>query len=159
MNESIIYGLFGGVIGSLYMGWICSSKPPQLAVVDMQALISKRSQQLAKVLEPETLAPKALVPETLVSKTRVPSIQVSSARVSSVREAGDRLKEDLKTFAATHNLILLAKGSVVGGDLPDKTAEILAQIDASLIEDTCIEDTRVEDTHAEEGDGMNGLFG
>lgn len=142
MNESIIYGLFGGVIGSLYMGWICSSKPPQLAVVDMQVLISKRSQQLAK----------ALVPETLVSETRASSARVPSTQVSSVREAGDRLKEDLKTFAATHNLILLAKGSVVGGDLPDKTEEILAQMDASLIEDTRIEGTRAKDTRVEEGD-------
>jgi len=130
MNESIIYGLFGGVIGSLYMGWICSSKPPQLAVVDMQVLISKRSQQLAK----------ALVSETRASSARVPSTQVSS-----VREAGDRLKEDLKTFATMHNLILLAKGSVVGSDLPDKTEEILAQMHASSIEDTRIEDPRVEE--------------
>lgn len=147
MNESIIYGLLGGVIGSLYMGWICSSKPPQLAVVDMQVLISKRSQQLAKALAPETLVSKALVPETFVPETRA-----SSAQVSSVREAGDRLKEDLKTFATVHNLILLAKGSVVGGDLPDKTEEILAQMHASLIEDTRIEDTCAEDTRVEEGD-------
>ena len=139
MNESIIYGLLGGVIGSLYMGWICSSKPPQLAVVDMQVLISKRSQQLAKALAPETLVSKTPVPETLMSGTRASSARVPSTQVSSVREAGDRLKEDLKTFAATHNLILLAKGSVVGGDLPDKTEEILAQMHSSLIEDTRVE--------------------
>lgn len=119
MKESIFYGIFGGLIGSIYMGWIFSPKPPQLAVVDMQALVSRRSQQLAKVLVPQTLVPEALIPDTLI-----PEIPASS-----IREAGDRLKEGLKAFAITHNLILLTKGGVVGGNLPDKTEEILALIE------------------------------
>lgn len=124
MKESIIYGLFGGLIGSLYMGWICFPKPLQslhtcLAVVDMQALISKKSQQLAKTIMPETR-----MPGTQASPARVPPASVS------IREAADHLKEDLNAFAATHNLILLAKGAVVAGDIPDKTEEILAMIEA-----------------------------
>ena len=124
MKESLIYGVFGGLIGSLYMGWVCSPKTPCLAVVDIQVLISKKSQQLAKtILSPTRASP------TQVSPAYVSSTQVSSIHPSLIREVGDRLKEDLKAFAATHNLILLAKSAVVGGDLPDKTAQILALIE------------------------------
>ena len=119
MKESLVYGLFGGLIGSLYMGWIYSPKPPSLAVVDMQALISMKSQQLAK-----TLGSGTLVPETHMSKTRV-----SETLLSETQEAGERLKKGLKAFALTHNLILLAKGAIVEGNLPDKTEEILALIE------------------------------
>ena len=119
MKESLIYGIFGGLIGSLYMGWIYSPKPPCFAVVDIQALISKKSQQLAKTL----------VSPTLVYPAHGSPTHVSSAHASLIREVGDRLQEDLKEFSATHNLILLAKSAVVSGDLPDKTAEILALIE------------------------------
>lgn len=118
MKENLIYGLFGGLIGSLYMGWIYSPKPLQshntsFAVVDMQALISKKSQQLAMKLTSEK------------SQTE-PGIPIS--RIS-IQEAANRLKEDLTAFAATHNLILLAKGAVVSGDIPDKTDEILTLLE------------------------------
>jgi hypothetical protein len=46
-----------------------------------------------------------------------------------VREAANRLKEDLKTFAILHNLILVTEGVIVGGDVPDKTDEFLAWLE------------------------------
>lgn len=108
MKECLIYGILGGFIGSLYMGWLVSSKSTpskelNLAIVDMQLLISKKSQQLA-INQPFEK-----------SKNPIP-----------VREAAIQLKDDLNTFAITHNLILLTKGTVVSGDIPDKTEEILA---------------------------------
>ena len=131
MKESLIYGLFGGFIGSLYMAWIYSPPTPKcqhaccrracMAVVDMQALISKKSQQLAAFM-PEKLT------QSQESTTHVPSIRHARLRHNCLRDAKDQLKEGLKAFAITHNLILLAKGAVVEADLPDKTEEILALI-------------------------------
>jgi hypothetical protein len=144
MKENIIYGIFGGLIGSLYMGWIFSPSPPKcqhaccrqacLATVDIQKLVSKKSQQLAATFVPETLASEARMPETRLSEalmleTPPPDTALSETRMRSIQEAGDRLKEGLKAFATTQNLILLAKGTVVEGDLPDKTEEILGLIE------------------------------
>lgn len=117
MKESLIYGLLGGFIGFLYMGWICSSKSSQplsasLAVVDMQLLISKKSQQLAMSQASEKRKPEA--------RELFPLSHLS------IQEAASQLNDDLNAFAATHNLVLLAKGAVVSGDIPDKTQEILA---------------------------------
>ena len=113
MKDCLIYGLLGGFIGSLYMGWICASKSPHpsLAVVDMQALISKKSQQLAmnQNLEKYSSQGRELVPLSHLS----------------IQEVASQLKDDLNAFASTHNLVLLAKGAVVSGDVPDKTQEIL----------------------------------
>lgn len=116
MKECLIYGILGGFIGSFYMEWLLSSKSqpskePSLAVVDMQALISKKSQQLAKGILSNNTAQQ-------IPKNTVP-----------VREAATQLKGDLNTFATNHNLILLSKAAVVGGDIPDKTEEILAMIE------------------------------
>lgn len=107
MKDCFIYGVLGGFIGTLYMGWLVSSKwtqvkEPSLAVVDMKVLISKKSQQVAKNQPPEK------------SNNSLP-----------IREAAAQLKEDLSTFATIHNLILLTKGVVISGDVPDKTEEIL----------------------------------
>lgn len=112
MKECLIYGIFGGFIGSLYMGWLISSKSPNsknpsLAIVDMQALILKKSQQLA----------------TTIMSTNTP--QQTANNIVPVREAATQLKDDLNTFATNHNLILLSKAAVVSGDVPDKTDEIL----------------------------------
>ena len=118
MKDSLIYGILGGLMGSLYMGWICSPKSLQssnasLAVVDMQTLISKKSQQLAMKLTSEAVKAEASDPISHVS----------------IQEAASRLKEDLNTFAVIHNLVLLSKGSVVGGDVPDRTQEVLSMIE------------------------------
>jgi hypothetical protein len=116
MKESLIYGLLGGFIGFLYMGWICYSKSSQpaitsLAVVDMQLLISRKSKQLAMDRSSEKYNPQV---RELFPLSRL-----------SIQEAADHLKDDLNAFAAIHNLVLLAKEAVVSGDIPDKTQEIL----------------------------------
>jgi hypothetical protein len=113
MKEGLVYGIFGGLIGSLYLGWVCSSKSSHssststasLAVVDMQLLVSRKSRQLA-------MGQQAAENPALLSHL-------------SIQEAAISLKDDLDDFAVTHNLVLLAKGSVVGGDVPDKTQEVL----------------------------------
>lgn len=120
MKDGLIYGIFGGLIGSLYMGWICSSKsshphPASLAIVDMQLLVSRKSRQLAMGKAREGYRSQA--------SENFPLSHLS------IREAANHLKDDLNDFAATHNLVLLAKGSVVGGDVPDKTQEVLAMME------------------------------
>jgi hypothetical protein len=115
MKPMIIY-LYLGIFGCFTlsgMAWIFSKvhHQPQLGVVDMQVLIAKHSQHLAK-----------------------PKAGQKSGKVSSyqIQELSDRLKEDLEFFAAKHNLILLAKGSVMGGKLPDYTDEFLPLSDRFL---------------------------
>ena len=104
MKPMVIYlclGIFGCITLS-GMAWVFSKvhHKPERALVDMQALIAQQSQRLAK--------------------TRPGKV---SAR--QVQEVSDRIKEILEIFAAKHNLILLAKGGVMGGALPDHTFEIL----------------------------------
>jgi hypothetical protein len=124
MKENLIYGLLGGFIGFLYLGWISLPKSSQsshasLAVVDMQALISKKSQQLAAMLASEKHS----------SQPR------ESSSFLSIQDAAHRLKDDLNTFAATHNLVILSKEAVVSGDLPDKAEEILVLIEETIIKE------------------------
>lgn len=85
-NIGLLYGFFGGMIGSLCLGWICFPNPPQqptLGVVDWQTLLSKEPGQ------------------------------------------AQHLCEDLNTFATAHNLILLAKEALMGGDMSDQTQVFL----------------------------------
>lgn len=108
--------LIGGIVlgGALNSGTAFFKSTPRLAVVDMQALVAKRSQQLAK-----TGSHKSMVDSRAPGK--------GTAKISShqIREAGEQLKEVLEAFAARHHLILLAKGAVMGGSLPDYTEEIM----------------------------------
>jgi hypothetical protein len=101
-----IFFLIGGMaLGGVLKGETARSffKPsPRLAVVDMQALIAKGSQHLAKG---------------------------TTSKISGhqIQQAGEQLKETLEAFAAKHRLILLSKVTVMGGDLPDYTAEIMEE--------------------------------
>jgi hypothetical protein len=108
--------LIGGMAlgGALNGGtaWDFFKSPRRLAVVDMQALIAKGSQHLAK-----TSPNKALGKGSAKVFNHVSSHQI--------QEAGEQLKETLEAFAAKHRLILLAKGAVMGGVLPDYTDEIM----------------------------------
>jgi hypothetical protein len=106
--------LIGGLVLGEALGsgtaWPFFKPPPRLAVVDMQALIAKGSEHLAKTS-----------PNKAFGK--------GSAKVSShqIQETGEQLKETLEAFAAKHHLILLTKGAVMGGNLPDYTAEIMEE--------------------------------
>jgi hypothetical protein len=101
----------GGVLNG-ESAWSFLKLSPRLAVVDMQALVAKGSQHLATT-----------------SSNKVPG--KGSAKVSNqvsnheIWQAGEQLKETLEAFALKHRLILLAKGAVMGGSLPDHTAEII----------------------------------
>jgi len=140
MKESLIYGLLGGVISWLYLSWIAYPRPfydrqTNLAVVDLQALISEQSQQLVQQLAKAHLSkteesnngdshlPQMDAFMSKYQKGHPPSIGIP------IQEAVDLLKTKLSAFAAMHNLILLAKGAVVAGDMPDKTAEVLKFIE------------------------------
>jgi hypothetical protein len=98
----------GGVLGS-GTAWSFFKPPLRLAVVDMQALIAKGSQHLAKTS-----------PNKALGKTS----KVSSHQIW---QAGEQLKETLEAFATKHHLILLAKGAVMGGNLPDYTEEVMEE--------------------------------
>ena len=84
--------------------WGFSPKSPQLATVDMKTLISTGSQNLAKRGRTST---------------------------REVQDWGDRLKEGLESYGKERQLILLAKGAVIGGNLPDVTEEVLSFFDLS----------------------------
>jgi len=105
--------LIGGIaLGRALNGetaWSFFKPPPRLAVVDMQALIAKSSQRLAK---------------TASHKASGKASRVSSPQI---RQAGEQLKEILENFATRRHLILLAKGAVMGGNIPDYTTEIMEE--------------------------------
>lgn len=99
-NMCLLYGLFGGLIGSLCMGWLCAPLPPQeaqLAVVNLQALVSQE-----------------------------PGARPREPQAHLVSQLSKSLGADLELFAKRYNLILLHKATVAGGDIPDKTAAFLA---------------------------------
>ena len=101
-NMCLLYGFFGGMIGSLCMGWLCAPLPPReasLGVVDLQTLVSQE--------------------------------QGAPSRESRERsQLAKSLEADLELFARQHNLILLHKETVASGDMPDKTAAFLAWLGA-----------------------------
>jgi hypothetical protein len=106
-----IFFLIGGMaLGGVLNGgsaWSFFKPSPRLAVVDMQALIAKRSQHLAN-----NSSNKALGKASKISNQQI-------------QEASEQLKGTLDAFALKHHLILLAKGAVMGGNLPDYTNEIM----------------------------------
>jgi|GEM_PF-2069419 len=98
MKELIPYFFQSFLILGIGVIWATSPKAPQLAVVDMNALISVGSQRLAK-----------------------------SGRTSpqEVQEWGNRLKDGLESFGRERQQVLLAKGAVLGSTLPDVTEDVL----------------------------------
>jgi len=100
---SIFGSLVLGIIWGGGMAWLFSRNAPQFAVVDMQALIVQQSQHLTKT-------------------------HAGKVSTRQVQDASEQLKEKLETFALKHDLILLNKGAVMGGNLPDYTAEIAENI-------------------------------
>lgn len=94
-----------GIVWGGSMAWLFSNNSPQFAVVDLQALITHHAHHLAQN----------------------PLKTISDQEI---QEAGDHLKEKLEDYARKHHRILLNKRAVLGGDLPDFTADI-AGIDLS----------------------------
>jgi len=88
--------LFVGVM------WALAPRPHPLAVVDMNALIAKGSQEL---------------------------LRQGKSSTKHVHEWGNQLKEDLESYAGEQGIILLTKGAVVGGNLPDVTDAFLERFE------------------------------
>jgi len=80
-----------------------------LGAEDMQALIAEQSRRLASTGTGKRAAGK-----------------VSTHQL---REVSGRVRDILESFATHHRLVLLNKGAVVGGNLPDHTPEILALLE------------------------------
>lgn len=123
MSDAPFYlslSLLGGLI--LFSIWtiattsLVSGHPPSLAVVDMDALVAHQSQILARR-------------ETV---TAHPSRRPLKVPPQKIWEGGRLLKEKLDAFAQSRNLILLNKGSVAGGSLPDHTEGIKDLLEKAL---------------------------
>ena len=94
MKEKILYGIMAGLVFGNVASWMFLPKPQSFGVIDVQHLITERAQTLAKA---------------------------KKANPRQVQEVADQLKEELRSFAMDKAVILLLKGAVVGGDLPDWT--------------------------------------
>ncbi len=77
---------------------------PSFGVVDTQALIQFEAQKLAKESPQKELSEKKL------------------------EEVANRLKQKINLFAYNNEVVVLAKGAVWGGDLPDYTEMILEDL-------------------------------
>lgn len=99
MKQLLPYVSQGVFLLGIGIYWGFSPKYPQLATVDMKTLISTGSQNLAKS---------------------------DRTSIREVQEWGERLKEGLEAYGKDRQLILLAKGAVVGSNLPDVTEEVLS---------------------------------
>ncbi len=75
--------------------------------VDTNALIAKQSQILAKHF------PQGKVSHHLL------------------KQGADQIKEKVATFAKENNLVLIAKGAIWGGTLPDYTEKVLHLLNAN----------------------------
>ena len=82
-------------------------KQPTFAVVDMNRLISQRAQNLAKLRLKGDQSKQKIMPQQ-------------------IRDLSTNLKEDLDDFAKENGVIILSKGAVAGGHLPDFTEAALS---------------------------------
>ncbi len=100
MNKKVVGRGLAGALGIGFLITLCLwSKKPTLAVIDVQRIITKRAEILA---------------DSKISGTKY------------LQKAADQLKGDLHDFAKNQGIILLAKGTLVGGNLPDFTDSFLA---------------------------------
>jgi len=81
-------------------------------IVDTNALIAKQSQLLAK------------------------SYPHSQGKVSHhiLQQGADQIKEKVATFAKENNLVIIVKGAIWGGTLPDYTEKVLRLLNISPLE-------------------------
>lgn len=107
--------LAGFSIGFLMLLWFLKlEKPPyqpSFGVVDAQALVQFEAQKLAKGASQKGIASEKL------------------------QEIAERLKQKVALFAYQHQVVVLAKGAVWGGDLPDYTEMILEDLNPVEAED------------------------
>jgi hypothetical protein len=78
--------------------------------VDTTALIAKQAEKLAK---------------------HYPQGKV---RKNELEHLANQIKEKVATFAKDNGLVIVAKGAIWGGNLPDYTEKILQTLDANMIE-------------------------
>ncbi len=107
MKDALIYSVITSLILVVGCGVFWSARKPIFAVVDMNRLISQRAQKLAKL---------NLTGDQ--SKRKIMTQQI--------RDLSTNLKEDLDDFAKENGVIILSKGSVAGGQLPDFTEPALS---------------------------------
>ena len=101
----LLVGLLIGVL--LIFGYLKRAEPlyqPSFGIVDTQALVQFEAQKLAKESPRKELSDEKL------------------------EEIADRLKQKVKLFAYFNQVVVLAKGAVWGGDLPDYTETILEDL-------------------------------
>ena len=78
--------------------------------VDTSALIAKQSQILAKH------SPQGKVSQQILQKD------------------ADQIKEKVRAFARDNNLVIIAKGAIWGGNLPDYTEKVLHLLSTTPLE-------------------------
>ena len=98
----LLVGLFIGVfIIFSFLKRTESLYQPSFGVVDTQALVQSEAEKLAKESPQEALSEEKL------------------------EQIAERLKQKVKLFAYFNKVVVLAKGAVWGGDLPDYTEMFL----------------------------------
>lgn len=100
-RDTLIYSVlvivaFGAAL--LMIWW--APKPPALGVVDMRLLISQRAQTIAR-----------------------PGVTLTT---NQIKDLSQHLRDDLNDLARENGVILLTKGVIVGGELPDYTDAALS---------------------------------
>lgn len=100
-QDTLIYSvlIFVGIVAGFMIFW-WMPKSPALGVVDMRLLISQRALAIAK-----------------------PGIVLTSHQL---KDMSQHLKDELNNLAREKNMILLAKGVIAGGELPDYTDAALS---------------------------------
>ena len=79
-------------------------KQPKIGLVDAQLLIANQAKKIASLYPNGNLPPEKLL------------------------QLAEQIKSSVETHATDHNIILLAKGAVWGGTLPDYTENIIAAL-------------------------------
>ncbi len=110
MKDALIYSVIASLVLAAGFGVFWTAKRPTFAVVDMHRLISQRAQDLAQLRLTGDQSKQKIMPQQ-------------------IRDLSTKLKEDLDEFAKENGVIILSKGAVAGGHLPDFTDAALSLFD------------------------------
>lgn len=110
LKDTLIYSFIASLILAAGFSMFWGSKQATFAVVDMNRLISQRAQKLAQLRLTADQSKQKIMPQQ-------------------IRDLSTNLKEDLDNFAKENGVIILARGSVAGGHLPDFTEAALSLFD------------------------------